>query len=228
MKVINIDSVENIKVVGFDVFYVDSEGNQQKYTDGLIDIAKGELSVLVNGSELDISKVVDAGENVAESLNNAFLENTISSSQGNTAKKEAESEEKVVDELLEKQKDADEQLEFVQQQLQERLAEIERLEKELEEQKDKLEEEEAEEEIIDLEALFPAASAGETEEEITEDSSMVLKISMNLIKANKRKNFLCRKNAHLEKIFGHKRYKVAQKRQILILLNYKSKTLRLT
>jgi hypothetical protein len=168
MKVINIDSVENIRVVGFDVFYVDSNGDQQKYSDGLIDIAKGELSVLVNGSELDISKVVDAGENVAESLNNAFLENTISSSQGNTAKKEAESKEEVVDELLEKQLESEKQLEFIQQQLQTRLAEIERLEAQLEEQQEKSEEE-LEEELLDLEALFPAASAGQIEEEKSEE-----------------------------------------------------------
>jgi len=168
MKVISIDSIDSIKVVGFDVLYVDSNGETQSYKDGLIDIAKGELSVVVNGIELDISEVVDVGENVAESLNNVFLDNAITGPSGETDK-EKEEKEQETEKLLENREETEEQLEAAEQQLQERLEEIKRLEQELEEQKieqeEKQKELEEQEEIIDLEALLPAVSAGESEKE---------------------------------------------------------------
>ncbi len=174
---ISVDSIQDIKVVGFDVFYVDSNGNKQSYPDGLIDIAKGKLTIEAAGRTVDISKLVDAGEDVSNSINNAFLENSIFSSLGNADKEQTSEQEKLAEEIIEEQDNSEEQLKIAEKQLQERLEEIERIEQELEEQKEELEEQQEElqeqqEDLINLESLLESTSAGElvddTEGEIEE------------------------------------------------------------
>lgn len=140
MKSINVDSIRDVKVVGFDVFYIDEGGQKQVYKDGLIDSAKGNLSISVKGIKLDISEIVNIGDNVDESLENVFLENNISSSfhEAFEGPQEEESDDEIVEELMEEKKESEEQLELAENQLKARQDELERLQEELDAQKRKL------------------------------------------------------------------------------------------
>jgi hypothetical protein len=136
MKTVSIDSIEEVKIVGFDLYLFRSDGSTEVHTNGLVDLAKGDLTILLDGAEVDIGSVVGTNDAILESLNNVFLENFL----GNSSVDGTVISEEV---LLEQLSEASSKLQEKENILAERLADISRIEKLLEEEKertDKLEE----------------------------------------------------------------------------------------
>jgi len=143
MRRIELSSDNEFKIVGFDLHYYDEDGNPQVATDGLIEVANGQLEIEIDGEPMSIADIVNLGEGVAEFANNVFLEDQISGS--TETQEEVESEEEKLqtieefEQITEQKKQLAEELKQLEQDLQDRQQEIDRLTSELAQSQEQLE-----------------------------------------------------------------------------------------
>ncbi|ROV59507.1 hypothetical protein EGH82_13485, partial [Vibrio ponticus] len=147
MAQVNISSLDDVRVFGFDLHLKTETGEVQIIKDALIDIAKGTLEVMQGDKVISMQELVKSTKVNLESLENVFLENVLSSEQSAPFEEENE-----VQQELEEQKELQEQR---QQELEAELERLEELKEQLEEAEQELAEKEKElldkeqEEIVD-------------------------------------------------------------------------------
>ncbi|RXJ70386.1 hypothetical protein CS022_23510 [Veronia nyctiphanis] len=127
MKEIQIQSLEDIKVAGFDVVYQDESGGTQKFSDALVAIARGDLTVTKGGKKVPIDEIIEASGINVKSLESVFLENVLT---------EDKTISNLVDQVQQKEIERDAALKRVKE-LEKKTAELEKAEKLKEQQLDR-------------------------------------------------------------------------------------------
>ena len=73
MKNVDLKSMKDLNIVGFDLHYKDANGKMQVLKDGMIDIAKGSLAVKVNGKDINVVELLDTKSNISDAAQHAFF-----------------------------------------------------------------------------------------------------------------------------------------------------------
>jgi hypothetical protein len=188
-KEISINAIEEVKVVGFDIYIFNSDGSSQhEIKDGLVELAKGELAILVDGKSVDVGKLVGTNERVLESLNNVFLENYVGapSTEGAVSAQEilittlAEIDAQLLekeDTLAGKLADFDSKLQAKEDMLAVRLAEIAQIEEQLAEEKELTEQ--LQEDLLEQEAAQTERSEFVIDEALNELNQIAALVEEN-------------------------------------------------
>ncbi|WP_139122303.1 Ig-like domain-containing protein, partial [Veronia pacifica] len=129
MVEIKINSLDDVKVAGFDMVYVDSAGTSNKFNDALVALAKGELVITKNGEKVTVDEIVKSSGVNVKSLESVFLENILT-------------EDKTISNLVEQVQQVENQREAALkrvEELEKKNLELEKAEKQDERQKDRKE-----------------------------------------------------------------------------------------
>ena len=130
MKIV-IDSLDNVRVSGFDLHVTDEHGQVKVVKDALISLAKGELTVQSNGESITMAQLIESAKVNMASLESVFIEDMLTA--GNSTG--LDDGEELKDKLAELQKsDA-----IRTEELDKLLEQLKNLEKELDEKEEKLE-----------------------------------------------------------------------------------------
>ncbi|NRA69546.1 MAG: Ig-like domain repeat protein, partial [Gammaproteobacteria bacterium] len=130
MKIV-IDSLDNVRVSGFDLHVTDEHGQVKVVKDALISLAKGELTVQSNGESITMAQLIESAKVNMASLESVFIEDMLTA--GNSTG--LDDGEELKDKLAELQKsDA-----IRTEELDKLLEQLKNLEKKLDEKEEKLE-----------------------------------------------------------------------------------------
>ncbi|RXJ72556.1 hypothetical protein CS022_14685 [Veronia nyctiphanis] len=81
MAELTITSLNDIKVAGFDLVYINSQGTTEKFSDALVAIAKGDLVVIKDGEKVPVDEIIKSSGINVKSLESVFLENVLTQDQ---------------------------------------------------------------------------------------------------------------------------------------------------
>ena len=76
MKIV-IDSLDNVRVSGFDLHVTDEHGQVKVVKDALISLAKGELTVQSNGESITMAQLIESAKVNMASLESVFIEDML-------------------------------------------------------------------------------------------------------------------------------------------------------
>ena len=125
-----IDSLDAIKVFGFDLEITNADGTVQIIANGLVDFVAGVFSIETAEGKVDILSLVDSNKSAVENLNSIFLEDLIQTA----SEEETDSTE---DALLDQLNQTDSKLKENQELLAQKAADIAQIEKKLIEEKER-------------------------------------------------------------------------------------------